>query len=56
MSTLRRGREEGLDKPRVRQGVEKLHRGVAKLTTWKFLCFCFVLFFFFVASRTCLLD
>ena len=49
MSMPQRSREGGLDKPWVRRGVAKLHRGA-----WKFLCF--VLFCFSIASRTCLLD
>ena len=44
MSTLRRGREEGLDEPRVllRHGKAVLRRGIALFTD---MCFCYVFLF-----------
>ena len=51
-STPRRGREVGVDKPRVRQGVAKLrhnvavlHRGVATVHSMEIFVFCHVLLF-----------
>ena len=50
MSTPRRGREAGLDKPRVQQGVTKLRHdkglrhGIATGHSMEILCFCFILF------------
>ena len=41
----RRGREGGLDKPRVRRGIEKLRHSVATVHSMKIFVFCFVLFF-----------
>ena len=57
MSTPRRGREGGLDKPRVHRGVARVRRGVAKLRRGEGLrhnvalftdmCFCHVLLFYY---------
>ena len=49
--TQRRGREGGLDKPRVHRGIAKLRRSVATVHSMKIFVFGFS-----IAPRTCLLD